>query len=474
MSAWGALGPGTRVLILVAGGLVAVGAGYLVWQSAHPAEVAFPVEPVAQAPKAQDDVAATATKPAEQATVAEVDPAVVAARDLPAIDTWRVAPDGEALVAGVAAPMAGVAVLVDGVKVAEGLALASGEFALQFTLPPNPAPSLMTLSMTETGKPEVISDAMVALGPISGPAPVPAPVPATAAAPEAESAAGDAAATGTDPALATVSEAPPAPDALLVTGEGAVVLQGDTAASPAMMTQVMIDTITYTPAGEVQVGGRGAAGSTVRIYLDNAEVAVLTVPEIGLWVATLGDTAPGIYTLRADQLGESGEVTSRFETPFQRETREALALAAGAEAPAKEAAQTPAVDETPAALAPAELAGDSAAGTVAEAGPDLGAEVAASSEPAPEPVSEPVEEPAVTGPEPEAPATVSAAGTPPQPPVTVPVTVTVQPGFTLWGIAQDRLGDGVLYVQVFDANRDKIGDPDLIYPGQVLSVPATP
>jgi nucleoid-associated protein YgaU len=52
-----------------------------------------------------------------------------------------------------------------------------------------------------------------------------------------------------------------------------------------------------------------------------------------------------------------------------------------------------------------------------------------------------------------------------------PVTITVQPGFTLWGIAQERYGDGVMYVQVFEANRDKIRDPDLIYPGQVFAVP---
>ncbi|MFZ1512107.1 MAG: LysM peptidoglycan-binding domain-containing protein, partial [Tabrizicola sp.] len=55
----------------------------------------------------------------------------------------------------------------------------------------------------------------------------------------------------------------------------------------------------------------------------------------------------------------------------------------------------------------------------------------------------------------------------------MPVTVTVQPGFTLWGIAQERYGDGVLYVQVFEANKDKIKNPDLIYPGQVFSVPET-
>ena len=37
--------------------------------------------------------------------------------------------------------------------------------------------------------------------------------------------------------------------------------------------------------------------------------------------------------------------------------------------------------------------------------------------------------------------------------------------------ARDTYGDGVLYVQVFEANKDKIKDPDLIYPGQVLRIP---
>ncbi len=49
--------------------------------------------------------------------------------------------------------------------------------------------------------------------------------------------------------------------------------------------------------------------------------------------------------------------------------------------------------------------------------------------------------------------------------------VTVQPGFTLWAIARENYGDGVQYVQVFEANRDRIRDPDLIYPGQIFEVP---
>ena len=50
-------------------------------------------------------------------------------------------------------------------------------------------------------------------------------------------------------------------------------------------------------------------------------------------------------------------------------------------------------------------------------------------------------------------------------------TRTVQPGATLWAIAEERYGAGVLYVNVFEANRDRIRNPDLIYPGQVFTMP---
>ena len=49
--------------------------------------------------------------------------------------------------------------------------------------------------------------------------------------------------------------------------------------------------------------------------------------------------------------------------------------------------------------------------------------------------------------------------------------ITVQPGNTLWGIAREKYGEGLLYVRVFDANADRIRNPDLIYPGQIFTVP---
>ncbi len=51
---------------------------------------------------------------------------------------------------------------------------------------------------------------------------------------------------------------------------------------------------------------------------------------------------------------------------------------------------------------------------------------------------------------------------------------TVQPGSTLWAIAEENLGDGIFFVEVFEANRDLIKNPDLIYPGQIFRIPDMP
>ncbi len=50
--------------------------------------------------------------------------------------------------------------------------------------------------------------------------------------------------------------------------------------------------------------------------------------------------------------------------------------------------------------------------------------------------------------------------------------VVVQPGNSLWRIARRTLDSGFSYTVIYEANKDQIRDPDLIYPGQIFEVPA--
>lgn len=49
--------------------------------------------------------------------------------------------------------------------------------------------------------------------------------------------------------------------------------------------------------------------------------------------------------------------------------------------------------------------------------------------------------------------------------------VLVVPGNSLWRIARRVYGQGIQYTVIFEANRAQIGDPNLIFPGQVFLVP---
>ena len=48
---------------------------------------------------------------------------------------------------------------------------------------------------------------------------------------------------------------------------------------------------------------------------------------------------------------------------------------------------------------------------------------------------------------------------------------TVQKGDTLSAIAKREYGNANEWHRIFDANRDKVKDPDLIQPGQQLTIP---
>lgn len=51
-------------------------------------------------------------------------------------------------------------------------------------------------------------------------------------------------------------------------------------------------------------------------------------------------------------------------------------------------------------------------------------------------------------------------------------TYTVVSGDSLWKIAKTYYGNGSKYTKIFEANKDKIKNPSLIYPGQVLTIPS--
>ena len=63
--------------------------------------------------------------------------------------------------------------------------------------------------------------------------------------------------------------------------------------------------------------------------------------------------------------------------------------------------------------------------------------------------------------------------TPSRPATTAPTTrtYTVVRGDCLWNIAKKYYGNGSQYTKIYNANRDKIKNPSLIYPGQVFVIP---
>ena len=48
----------------------------------------------------------------------------------------------------------------------------------------------------------------------------------------------------------------------------------------------------------------------------------------------------------------------------------------------------------------------------------------------------------------------------------------VKSGDTLWKIAKKYYGDGTKYTKIYNANKGKIKNPSLIYPGQKLTIPS--
>jgi nucleoid-associated protein YgaU len=70
-----------------------------------------------------------------------------------------------------------------------------------------------------------------------------------------------------------------------------------------------------------------------------------------------------------------------------------------------------------------------------------------------------------------APAPTARAPHPTAPPTPVTRTYTVVSGDSLSRIAKREYGDANQWRRIYEANRNIIKNPDLIYPGQILRIP---
>ena len=177
---------------------------------------------------------------------------------------------------------------------------------------------------------------------------------------------------------------------------------------------VVLDAVDYDGAGNIIFSGRSVPGSTVRLYIDNQAAGEMTTDASGHWMfGAQIKVAPGRHTLRADEISADGKVKSRVELPFLREDTAKIASvsASGAD---------PATAESSTAAAP----GTSAEGNGA----------------------------------------TSATAEPPR--------IVIQPGNNLWKLSRQIYGRGIEYTVIYEANKDQIRNPNLIYPGQVFSMPS--
>jgi len=255
---------------------------------------------------------------------------------------------------------------------------------------------------------------------------------------------------------------------LLVDETGVKILQDGEEAGP--FITVSIDTISYNLQGDVSIGGRAAGRGFVRIYLDNRAITTSQISDSGYWTVDLLNVEAGLYTLRVDELNSVGDVMSRSETPFKREEpTELAALMAETDEvvvdDAAEAETVAAASDTLKSYTAGKVQQESEitqtvvdvqaqVKNLAASASDIYFEVEASGASSKGVGGEPVELDAYLR----------------APSATFRVK-TVQPGSTLWAIAKESYGAGIEYFKVFDANKERIRDPDLIYPGQVFEIP---
>src|SRR5262245_1730773 len=472
---------------------------------------AKPVEPAqATAPplaSAQPDANSGTKAPSAQKSELEQELAVleqpeakiakpgVAEVEKPSFDIVRVDPEGQAVVAGRSEPGWQVDVKINGETKGKTVANERGEWVWVTKDPISPGPSEITIearrdpaaaSLTSDQAVDVVvpgtpgKQALVVLSEASHPSKV---MQSSEEQPQAGA-----------PKVALAPSGDTEPDA------------ESKSAAIGPKRPVSLDVVDYDDRGEIIFSGRGSPGATVRLYVDNSPVGDAPVDGKGGWILSgRGRIAPGQHALRVDELGSGAKVQSRVELPFVRAKpaevaaldRDGKQTSASPETTAEPAKPTvsapPAGQQTAAAPSAPESApeatpkSDKLAGTGAPPAANSAAEVAppvttlteappaAAAPPAPEaaaaspPASE--QQPMGKG-EAMAGLPEATAGSAEAPRSRLG-RVVIQPGNNLWNISRVIYGKGTRYTVIFQANKDLIRNPPLIYPGQIFATPGS-
>lgn len=247
-------------------------------------------------------------------------------------------------------------------------------------------------------------------------------------------------------------------DAAAVTPTNAVV---STAADVVVDTAVeAVEAVQETAAAAVETTAEVADATSAQIA-DAADTAVETAEAVAEEVAQTTELAQGA-NVEAPQV-EIAATTAPTTTPSTPPT-EALTQALEAAA-----AETTAASEAPAVEVATEVAAEPTASAETPA-----VEVAATTAPSTQTTTSTEQVDATL-----APATEVAATTPTATPTAQPERISVldtgqviiRRGDNLWRLSRRVYGQGIRYTSIYDANRDQIGRPELIFPGQVFTLP---
>lgn len=201
--------------------------------------------------------------------------------------------------------------------------------------------------------------------------------------------------------------------------------------------------------GEAVIAGRAAPGARVELLRDGEKHDTATADASGLFVMTPPKLPPGNYKLTLKSTAPDGAVAqSKAEVPV-----------------ALNAPVAPARIDLAKAKGPTKEAAKEAKEATKEAAKDQPKEPAVAKEAAKD------ESPTGTLALAAAPSTEKGPLRPKADTGSLAASRVVTRGDSLWMISRRTYGDGAAYALIYNANRDKIHDPDRIYPGQTFVLP---